>query len=397
MTLKIAVVCTCSKDFFLSVSEAMDDSESDIMSSSEVPVPPRPSCSSSLGTLLEEARGATGIAQGFLLISGDSSLIPRGWLIERRSGGRALRRLELRVCGPQDQSRLSNLRSVTVSVLAGRGGLVRGGLILMGEGEENIRRWRTVHLIQRFVVRQMVCVVRFGTVSSGHMPCYNLKQYRTHDMHIGLIIVFNTPRVIGSWSHVAVLNAKALLAMLVQSYQRPVVVCTYLNFGSVAVSSLAGGGGDSGSCRCDSSVDGSSIASSPTVSLLPLLPLLHCDSSVDGSSIASSPTVSLLPLLPLLPFLQRIAIEFCNYSSPMASLVLTDNSQLTSDSQHLDKGILPPHLRMSQSERLVAGSSRGTLDVLLWRTDLDRPGGRRYWPPPPPPPPPSPPLTSFTG
>nr|CAD7589949.1 unnamed protein product [Timema genevievae] len=32
----------------------------------------------------------------------------------------------------------------------------------------------------------------------------------------------------------------------------------------------------------------------------------------------------------------------CNYSSPMASLVLTDSSQLTSDSQHLGLGYGSP-------------------------------------------------------
>lgn len=38
-----------------------------------------------------------------------------------------------------------------------------------------------------------------------------------------------------------------------------------------------------------------------------------------------------------------------------------------------------PHLLMSQSDLLVISSSRGVLETLVCRTDLDSPGDRRYW------------------
>jgi hypothetical protein len=65
------------------------------MSSSDVPVPPRPSCSSSLSTVLD-VRWTTGIPPpGFRRIRGDSSFSPSGWLMDLRSWGRLDLRLEL--------------------------------------------------------------------------------------------------------------------------------------------------------------------------------------------------------------------------------------------------------------------------------------------------------------
>nr|CAD7571049.1 unnamed protein product [Timema californicum] len=99
-------------------------------------------------------------------------------------------------------------------------------------------------------------------------------------------------------------------------------------------------------------------AEGPATTICAKVSFPACGSTSTAIFFASSRSRLFSPLLHLL-------IAVSTYSSPMASLVLTDSSQLTSDSQHLVSSRSDVHIRRDQVQSEHSGLSQTTTDAEL--------------------------------